>query len=61
MGNLVSELNVKRDREGSRAPLVLGPGEGLSMYFVKILTFGDFGEKGRMMKAKFDFLGLLPS
>lgn len=34
MGNLVSELNVKQDREGSQAPLVLGPGEGLSTYLV---------------------------
>ena len=36
MGNLVNELNVKQDREGSQAPLVLGQGEGLSVY-----VFGD--------------------
>ena len=45
MGTLVSELNVKRDREGSRAPLVLGPGEGLSKYLVTLLV-----ERGRMIK-----------
>ena len=46
MGNLVSELNVKRDREGSRAPLVLGQGEGL---LVTLFIFaGIWLKKGRI-------------
>ena len=49
MGNLVSELNVKRDREGSRAPPVLGQGEGLSMQLVTLFIFaGIWLKKGRI-------------
>ena len=54
MGNLVSELNVKRDREGSRAPLVLGQGEGLSMQLVTLFFFaGIWLKRGRITRAEF--------
>ena len=43
MGNLVNELNVKQDREGSQAPLVLGPGEGLSSYLLTPFMFAVCG------------------
>ena len=39
MGNLVNELNVKQDRDGSQGPLVLGPGEGLSTYLLTPFIF----------------------
>ena len=46
MGNLVNELNVKQDREGSQAPLVLGQGEGLSTYLVTPFSFAVLLCKG---------------
>ena len=45
MGTLVSELNVKRDREGSQALLVLGQGEGLSMHLVTLFIFAGIWVK----------------
>ena len=56
MGNLVSELNVKQDSEGSRAPLVLGPGEGLSTLLVTLFIIaGIWLKRGKMTKAELVF------
>ena len=58
MGNLVNELNVKQDRDGSQGPLVLGPGEGLSTYLLTPFIFMGLWCKRKKSHILCAFVGL---